>query len=96
MAAVQRLALEFGRLLRAGDVAALGLWLDDAAHSDVPEYREFVVGLRRDLAVVTAALTLPWSNGPTEGYVNKIKMLKCQMYGRASVGLLRQRLLHAG
>ena len=39
--------------------------------------------------------TLPWSNGPTEGFVNKLKMLKRQMFGRAKIDLLRQRLLLA-
>ncbi len=44
---------------------------------------------------VHAAIALPWSNGQTEGQVNRLKMLKRQMYGRASLGLLRQRLLYA-
>ena len=42
-----------------------------------------------------AALELPWSNGQTEGQVNRLKMLKRQMYGRANLDLLRIRLLYA-
>jgi transposase len=42
---------------------------------------------------VTAGLTLDWSSGPVEGHVNRIKMLKRQMYGRASTDLLRKRVL---
>jgi transposase len=49
----------------------------------------FVAGLRTDLDAVTAGLTLPWSSGPVEGNVNRIKMLKRQMYGRAGLDLLR-------
>ena len=48
-----------------------------------------------DLAAVTAGLTLPWSSGPVEGHVNRIKMIKRQMYGRANLDLLRRRLLEA-
>lgn|GEM_PF-6187030 len=35
--------------------------------------------------------TSPWSNGPTEGQVNQLKMMKRQMYGRAGRALLRER-----
>jgi transposase len=57
------------------------------------EMRGFARSLRRDLAAVRAAFTLPWSNGQTEGHVNRLKYLKRQMYGRASVELLRLRVL---
>ena len=50
-------------------------------------------GLRRDLDAVTAGLTLPWSSGPVEGHVNRIKTIKRQMFGRAKPGLLRKRIL---
>jgi len=56
--------------------------------------RGFARGLTTDLAAVSAGLTLPWSNGQTEGQVNRLKMLKRQMYGRANVDLLRQRVLY--
>ena len=52
-------------------------------------------GLQRDHQAVTAALTLPWNSGPVEGHVNRIKMLKRQMYGRAGFALLRKRVLLA-
>ena len=52
-------------------------------------------GLTDDRAAVEAGLSQEWSNGPTEGHVNKLKLLKRQMYGRANVDLLRQRMLRA-
>jgi transposase len=52
-------------------------------------------GLERDKAAVLAALQYPWSNGQTEGQVNRLKLLKRQMYGRANFDLLRQRVLAA-
>ena len=90
----QAQAVEFGRLVRAHDIAALESWLSTAAGSALPELRDFAAGMLRDEAAVRAAVELPWSNGQTEGQVNRLKMLKRQMYGRASIGLLRQRVLH--
>jgi transposase len=62
---------------------------------DQPELRSFVRGLRRDLDAVTAGLTLSWSSRAVEGHVNRIKMLKRQMFGRAKPDLLRIRILLA-
>jgi transposase len=55
----------------------------------------FARGLTEDRAAVEAALSLEWSNGQTEGQVNKLKLLKRQMYGRANFDLLRRRVLQA-
>ncbi len=74
----------------------LQVWLAQATASGIPELSSFAHGVAEDQAPVAAALTLPWSNGQTEGQVNKLKLLKRlkrSMYGRASFPLLRQRLL---
>ena len=55
--------------------------------------RRFALGLFSDLRAIRAAIELPWSNGPTEGHINRLKTLKRSMYGRASFELLRARLL---
>jgi hypothetical protein len=73
---------------RAGD---LETWLEEATVSGIPELAAFAKGVRRDLAAVKAAMTLPWSQGQTEGQVNRLKLLKRQMYGRANPDLLCQR-----
>jgi transposase len=52
-------------------------------------------GLRDDYEAVKAGMTLPWSNGPVEGHINRLKMLKRQMYGRAGIDLLSRRFLLA-
>lgn len=85
---------DFERLIRTRDQAALDPWLWEAEHSGLPEVEGFAQGLRRDRAAVDAALTLPWSQGQTEGQVNRLKVLKRGMYGRAGFDLLRQRVLH--
>jgi transposase len=66
-----------------------------AAASGIEALARFAQGLQEDLAAVTAGLTLPWSNGPVEGHINRLKLLKRQGYGRADVGLLRQRVMQA-
>jgi transposase len=73
----------------------LPAWTARAEASPVRELRSFAAGLRKDWAAVTAGLTLPYSSGPVEGHVNRIKMIKRQMYGRANPDLLRKRVLLA-
>ncbi|MFJ4467468.1 transposase [Streptomyces sp. NPDC089424] len=70
-------------------------WIKRVRSDDLPSLHAFANGLERDLATVTAGLTLPWSSGVVEGHVNRIKMIKRQMYGRASFALLRKRVLLA-
>jgi transposase len=72
----------------------LRTWMDEATKSNIPELRSFVAGIERDYDAVKAALRLPWSQGITEGKINKLKTLKRVMYGRAGFPLLRLRLLH--
>ncbi|MEV0314857.1 transposase [Nonomuraea fuscirosea] len=68
-------------------------WINEVRAGDLPHLRSFAEGLLIDHDAVVAGLTLPYSNGPTEGVVNKIKLLKRQMYGRAGLALLRKRIL---
>jgi transposase len=70
-------------------------WMTSALATGEPALRSFVTGLRADQDAVTAGLSLPWSSGVVEGHVNRIKMLKRQMYGRANPDLLRRRVLLA-
>ena len=61
----------------------------------MPALQTFAAGGQQDLASIQAALTTGWSNGQTEGHVNRLKLLKRQMYGRARFDLLRRRFLLA-
>jgi transposase len=70
-------------------------WMTAALATGEPALRSFVTGLRADQDAVTNGLSLPWSSGAVEGHVNRIKMLKRQMYGRAKPDLLRRRVLLA-
>jgi transposase len=73
----------------------LEAWMAEAMHSGIEELARFARGLQEDLAAVTAGLTLDWSNGPVEGQITRLKLLKRQAYGRAGFPLLRQRIRHA-
>ncbi|MEP7303887.1 MAG: ISL3 family transposase [Acidobacteriota bacterium] len=90
---MRRLVLSFRTILRVGKVATLHRWMDRAAATDIYALHRFVRTLRRDLSAVEGAVTERWSNGPVEGHINRLKMLRRQMYGRAGVELLRARLL---
>jgi len=61
--------------------------------SGFPLIAQFARTLRRDLRAVELAITSPWNNGPMEGHINRLKVLKRQMYGRAGFELLRARVL---
>ena len=77
---------------RAGD--RLDSWLAAAETSPgQPELASFATGIRRDYQAVRNALTLEWSSGRVEGLNTRTKLLKRQMYGRASFPLLRKRIL---
>ena len=95
LAAIQPLAQQFQRLVKERDPAAFSPWRERALGSALPELCSFVEGLDRDRKAVEAALQLSWSNGPVEGQVNRLKVIKRQMYGRANFDLLRARVLAA-
>jgi transposase len=87
-----RLAREFGTLVRRRQADRLDGWLVAARGSALAGFAE---GLARDLAAVRAALSLPWSTGPVEGQISRLKTIKRTMCGRAGFELLRRRVLVA-
>ena len=91
--AMRRLAMRFRGILRSRAVEKLGLWLDDAQQSGIYAMQRFARTVRRDLDAVTNALIEEWSNGQTEGHINRLKTLKRAMYGRAGTELLCARML---
>jgi transposase len=88
------LAQAFMQMIRERTGHRLDTWLKEADASRLPEFKSFAKGIRQDKAAVLAGLTLPWSQGPLEGHVNRLKLLKRSMYGRAKLPLLRARVLH--
>jgi hypothetical protein len=91
--ALARHVRDFADLMnkRRGD--RLADWMRTVEADNLPHLHSLITGLRRDLTAVTAGLTLTYSSGPVEGNVNRIKTIKRQMYGRASLPQLRKRIL---
>ena len=87
------LGQRFTGMIRERRPESLLPWLEDVGKSGISALMGFARGIKQDLAAVTNALSLPWSNGQTEGQVNRLKLIKRQMYGRASFDLLRKRVI---
>lgn len=85
----------FLRMLKERAKHELELWIARCEVSGVVELANFGAGLRREVEAIRAAISLPYSNGPTEGQVNKLKMIKRTLYGRGSFEVLRRRVLLA-
>jgi transposase len=92
-AKMRELSLRFRGILKGRDSAKLDPWLDDAHLCGLYGMRRFAYTVRHDLAAVQNAIRERWSNGQTEGQINRLKTLKRAMYGRAGTELLRARLL---
>jgi transposase len=71
----------------------LEAWLAAVEADEQAGLRSLAAGIRNDQQAVTNGLTLHWNSGRVEGTVNKIKMIKRQMYGRAGFDLLRKRVI---
>jgi transposase len=89
------LAQGFAQLLRARQPERLDAWLQQAATSSLAAFRRLAKSFQRDSAAVKAGVTLPWSTSPVEGHINRLKMLKRQMFGRAHLDLLSRRFVLA-
>ena len=95
VARLHDLARSYTRMVREKQPDALDGWLEASGASGIGAVVTFGEGLRRDYGAVRAALEEPWSSGQAEGQINRLKMLKRQMYGRAGFELLRKRVLCA-
>ncbi|MBV8893825.1 MAG: transposase [Rubrobacter sp.] len=82
---------------RSEEQARAGLkeWTERAKASGIAELKAFALKLLQDTEAVVAAMVLPYSQGQTEGQINKLKFVKRSMYGRGRFDLFRQRVLYA-
>jgi transposase len=87
------LALSFREALLSNESAKMRQWVNQAKHCEFGPVVRFAYGLQKDISAVTAAVDTPWSTGQVEGQINRLKMIKRQMYGRAGFDLLRARVL---
>ncbi|WP_239043476.1 ISL3 family transposase [Citrobacter freundii] len=89
----QQLALDFYRILKTKNKQQLSRWFSNVSKSGPVELQRVAAGMEADAAAIYEAITSRWSNGVVEGHVNRLKMLKRQMYGRAGFELLRRRVM---
>jgi transposase len=92
--AAYQLVETFLQMVRQRTGEQLDAWLAAVQASHLEAFESFVTGVQQDKDAVFAGLTLEWSNGPLEGNVNRLKLIKRSMYGRAEVDLLKLRVLH--
>jgi transposase len=90
---LRRFILQFRAMMRWRSAKKLRSWIKSAATSEFQFTARFASTLCRDLESVKLSITTPWSNGPIEGQINRLKALKRQMYGRAGFELLKARML---
>jgi transposase len=81
--------LVFAQFCAGGKVDTLNRWMEDARKTGIHSLVRFVRTLKQDLSAVESAVREPWSTGPVEGQLNRLKMVKRRMYGRAGIELLR-------
>jgi transposase len=91
---VQQLVQQGATMIRQRQADTLDAWLQACRASSSVELRNCAEWLQRDYAAVHAALRLPWSTGPVEGHLNRLKRIKRSGYGRMQLDLLRQRVLY--
>lgn len=91
----RELALGFKKMITERQAERFDGWLQAASNSGVRELESFARTLGWDYDAVAAALKYEWSQGQVEGQINKLKLIKKQMYGKANFDLLRQRVLGA-
>jgi transposase len=91
----KELAQAFTRIVRERSSNKFNEWLRAAMRSKLKEFESFARGLSEDYKAVKNALRYEWSNGQLEGQVNRLKLIKRMMYGRAKFALLRARVLHS-
>lgn len=87
------LGREFENLLMGRDQTPLDGWLGKAQTSAIAEIKSFARGLAQDKSAVQAAIKYEWSQGQVEGQVNRLKLIKQQMYGRAKFDLLKAKVI---
>jgi transposase len=95
LADARRLTQEFAKMVRSLEGEKLDRWLEEAEALGASVMEKFATGLRKDLSAVRAGLTEEWSNGPVEGFITKLKLIKRQGHGTANFDLLRARALAA-
>lgn len=93
LAVAYNLVQEFRHMVHERRSSDLSGWLEAASKSGHSAFQRLARSLTADRAAVQASLDLPWSTGPVEGHITRVKLLKRIAYGKAGLALLRARIL---
>jgi transposase len=88
LAQARELTHGFLDLIRRHSAEGLDAWLEDVRASTLRQCLSFARSIERDKTAILAGLMLPYSTGPVEGHINRLKLIKRQAYGRAGLSYL--------
>ncbi|HLW03642.1 MAG TPA: ISL3 family transposase [Ktedonobacterales bacterium] len=71
----------------------LEAWLGQMRTSGLSAFVSFARSVEQDKAAIVAGLSLPYSTGPVEGHITRLKLIKRHASGRASLPYLERRFL---
>ena len=91
---LDELVQSFRNLFKEKEVGNLANWIKNYDQHENPIILAFIRGIKQDLSAVMLSIQKPWSNGPVEGHVNRLKTIKRMMYGRAGFDVLKNRVLY--
>jgi transposase len=94
IAKIYNLVQQLAAMIRQREAGQLDDWLQACSRSGISCLKTFAKGILQDYDAVRAALETEWSSGQAEGQINRLKLIKREMYGRAGFDLLRLRVLH--
>lgn len=84
---------EFCKLIKGNEAVELVRWMKRYWKTDIQSLKTFIIGIKRDFQAVRNTIKLNITNGITEGFVNKLKVVKRSMYGKAGLELLKNKLI---
>lgn len=94
LAELKRFIDNFYLIFKEKSLSSLYAWINEAIESKFKMLKSFAKGLLKDIDAVNNAVIYSYSNGVLEGNINRLKMIKRQMYGRAKFDLIRQKILY--
>lgn len=83
----------FYEIITGNDPDALIRWIRKFWKTEINTLKAFITGIKMDFKAVKNTIKYNVTNGITEGFVNKLKVVKRIMYGRAGLELLKRKMI---
>jgi len=92
---LREIYISFKNLLFKGKPDDLEKWINTALALKFKHLNSVINGLKQDLGTVINAIKTNWSSGKVEGKIDKLKTIKCQIYGTVSLELLKRKVIYS-